>query len=141
MSIHVKKFHAALKHGAFSATALLPGEDPNAFRELHEKLVSELKPDGPLEDDIVRTITRLLWRKQNLATLRIAELALEHDSKIQVQKTDLQWGALLEREVSADERREIVMEVVEEQARKTSARNTRWLKSAKQRQLIVCCRT
>jgi hypothetical protein len=104
MSFHVKKFHAALKHGAFSATAILPGEDPNAFRELHEKLVAELKPVGPLEDDIVGTITRLLWRKQNLATLRIAE-----------QLSD-RLEELLEGEVSAEE--EIVMEAAEKQARK-----------------------
>jgi hypothetical protein len=76
MSIQVKKLHAALKHGAYSATALLPGEDMAAFKELHEKIIAELAPVGPLEDDIVATITRLLWRKQNLATFRKAELAL-----------------------------------------------------------------
>jgi hypothetical protein len=82
MSRQFKKFHPALKHGAFSATAVLPGEDPAAFKELHQKLIAELAPIGALEDDIVATIARLLWRKKNLATLRIAELALEHHSKI-----------------------------------------------------------
>ena len=82
MSSQVKKFHPALKHGAFSATAILPGEDPAAFKELHQKLIAELAPIGALEDDIVATIARLLWRKKNLATLRIAELALAHHSKI-----------------------------------------------------------
>ena len=37
MSRQVKKFHPALKHGAFSATAVLPGEDPAEFKELHQK--------------------------------------------------------------------------------------------------------
>ena len=77
MSNQIKKFHPALKHGAFSATAILPGEDPAAFRDLHQKLIVELTPIGALEDDIVATIARLLWRKKNLATLRIAELALD----------------------------------------------------------------
>jgi hypothetical protein len=38
-------------------------------------LITELTPNGALEDDIVATIARLLWRKQNLATLEIAQLA------------------------------------------------------------------
>jgi hypothetical protein len=42
---------------------------------LHRDLIAELAPTGPLEEDIVSTIARLLWRKQNLATFRIAELA------------------------------------------------------------------
>jgi hypothetical protein len=50
MSIQVKKLHAALKHGAYSATAVLPGEDLAAFKELHEKVIAELVPVGPLED-------------------------------------------------------------------------------------------
>ena len=76
MSVHVKKFRAALKHGAFSATTILPGEDPDAFKELHQNIIAELAPVGALEDDIVWTITHLIWRKKNLATPRIAELAL-----------------------------------------------------------------
>jgi hypothetical protein len=70
MSVHVKKFRAALKHGAFSATAILPGEDPAAFKKTHEDIIAELVPDGALEDEIVWTIARLVWRKKNFATLR-----------------------------------------------------------------------
>jgi hypothetical protein len=75
MSIQVKKVHPALKHAGYAATALLPGENPADFEKLHRDLIAELKPDGPLEDDIVATIARLVWRKQNLATFRIAERA------------------------------------------------------------------
>ena len=77
MSVHVKKFRAALKHGAFSATAILPGEDPAAFKEKHQKLIAELTPVGALEDDIVWTIARLIWRKEHLATFRIEEVSRE----------------------------------------------------------------
>ena len=75
MSVQVKKLHAALKHGAFSATAILPGEDPIAFKELHQKLMAELAPVGALEDHFVWTIARLVWRKEHLATFRIEEMS------------------------------------------------------------------
>jgi hypothetical protein len=48
MSARVKKFHPALKYAGYSATGLLPGEDPAAFEELHQDLIAELQPDGPL---------------------------------------------------------------------------------------------
>ena len=67
--------HPALKHGAYSATAVLPGESRAEFEKLHRDLMAEFTPSGALEDDIVMNIARLVWRKQNLATLRIAEHA------------------------------------------------------------------
>jgi hypothetical protein len=69
------RIHPALKHGAYAATAVLPGESRAAFEKLHRDIISELGPSGALEDDIVMTIARLLWRKQNLETLHIAEHA------------------------------------------------------------------
>ena len=66
--------HPALKHGGYAATALLPGENPAAFEKLHHDLIVELAPTGALEDDIVATLARLVWRKQNLATFRVANL-------------------------------------------------------------------
>ena len=81
MSVHVKKFRAALKHGAFSATAILPGEDPIAFKELHQKLIAELAPVEALEDHFVWTIARLVGRKEHLATFRIEEMSRESKRK------------------------------------------------------------
>ena len=75
MSARVKKLHPALKHAGYSTTALLPGEDPAAFKKLHQDLIAELAPNGALEEDIVATIARVVWRKQNLETFRIAERA------------------------------------------------------------------
>jgi hypothetical protein len=72
----------ALKHGAYSATAVLPGESQAEFDKLHQNLIAEFSPSGVLEDDIVTTMARLLWRKQNLTTLRIAALAQARCSKI-----------------------------------------------------------
>ena len=67
--------HPALKHGAYSATAVLPGESRAAFEKLHRGLIAEHTPSGVMEDDIVADIARLMWRKQNLGTQRIAEFA------------------------------------------------------------------
>jgi hypothetical protein len=61
---------------------LLPGEDPAAFEKLHKTLVAEFAPNGALEEDIVLTIAHLTWRKQNLGTFRLAELARERRDAI-----------------------------------------------------------
>src|SRR5262249_10937674 len=75
MSGTLRKFPPALKHGGYSTTTLLPGEDPAEFEKLHERLIVELAPAGVLEEDSVLTIARLLWRKKNLASFRIAAQA------------------------------------------------------------------
>jgi hypothetical protein len=75
MPNRVKKLHPALKYGAYSVAGLLPGEDRAAFDKLRRDLISELRPEGPLERDLVENIARLTWRKQNLETVRIAESA------------------------------------------------------------------
>jgi hypothetical protein len=42
---------------------ILPGEDPLEFEILHARVAEELLPDGPVEEDLVLTITKCLWRK------------------------------------------------------------------------------
>src|SRR2546430_7281875 len=83
MSAQVKKLHPALKHAGYSTTALLPGEDPAVFKKLHQGLTAELNPNGALEEDIVATMARLVWRKQNLETFRTAERARERWAAIE----------------------------------------------------------
>jgi hypothetical protein len=83
MSVGVKRRHPALKHGGYSATGLLPGEDRAAFEKLHQDLQAELCPQGPFEEDTVADIARWMWRKKNLNTFRIAEAARKHHSAIQ----------------------------------------------------------
>src|SRR5947209_16960348 len=53
----------ALKHGAFSKVAILPGEDPQEFEELHSALIEEF-PVGPTEKDTVLSIATGIWRKR-----------------------------------------------------------------------------
>jgi hypothetical protein len=88
MPIRIDRLHPAVKHGAYSATAVLPGESPAEFEKLHRGLIAEFAPSGVLEDDIVMTMARLVWRKQNLTTLRIARLAACQRSAIRSQKVD-----------------------------------------------------
>jgi hypothetical protein len=75
MPVQVKKYHPALKHAGYATTGILPGEDPAEFEKLHRDLIAELGPSGALENDIVATMARLVWRKKNLGTFRIAQLA------------------------------------------------------------------
>ena len=78
----VYKAPNALRHGVYSRTSVLPGEDQAAFDELHRGLIAEFSPDGVFECDIIQTWAGLLWRKQNLETLRMATLAQGRLSKI-----------------------------------------------------------
>ena len=73
----VKRNHPALKHGAYSATAVLPGESQADFEKLHRDLIAEYAPSGVHEEHIVMKMARLIWRLENLETLHIAQHAKE----------------------------------------------------------------
>jgi hypothetical protein len=64
----------AVRHGGYSAKTILPGERPAEFKRLHRDIISELCPDGALENHIITSIAQLVWRKENLATFRKAKL-------------------------------------------------------------------
>ena len=57
----------ALKHGGYSGTGLITGEDPAAFEKLHGNLIDEFAPAGCIEEDIVKTIAHVIWRKHNIS--------------------------------------------------------------------------
>jgi hypothetical protein len=56
----------ALKHGLLSQELLLPGEDPATLKELSERLVAELRPEGELEILLVEEIIAAYWRLRRL---------------------------------------------------------------------------
>jgi hypothetical protein len=85
MTSRIKKQAPALKHGAFSAMTILPGESAAEFKKLQQEVISELTPDGALEADAVSTLAHLLWRRQNLATFRNAELARQRLAQIRAE--------------------------------------------------------
>ena len=72
-----RKTPSALKHGAYAKTAVLGDEDPKEFKKLHRDLIDEFAPQGAFEDHIVADMARLMWRKENLATNRLATLRLQ----------------------------------------------------------------
>jgi len=61
-----RKHLNALKHGAFADAAILPGEDPQEFEELHSALIEEWMPIGPTEEDAVLSIAKGVWRKRRM---------------------------------------------------------------------------
>jgi hypothetical protein len=65
----------ALKHGAYAKATLLPGEDPDEFKKLHEGLIAEFRPNGRMEEETIASIARLMWRRQNLPHFEIAQLS------------------------------------------------------------------
>ena len=66
MSKQRSKRPNAHKHGVFSATAILPGENEQEFEDLHAALIDEWKPDGATEEDAVLSIAKAVWRKRRL---------------------------------------------------------------------------
>jgi hypothetical protein len=105
MSFRVRKIPPALKHAAYSATTLLPGEDPAAFEKLLRAVIAEFKPVGVLEETIVGEMAHLLWRKQNLAIFRIAKAARARREEVARIDTIMQEGRRFYNALQ-DERRE-----------------------------------
>jgi hypothetical protein len=56
----------AHKHGVFSATAILPGEDKREFEKLHAAVIKEWRPVGATEQDAVLSIAKAVWRKRRV---------------------------------------------------------------------------
>jgi hypothetical protein len=54
----------AYKHGIFSRTAIVPGEDREEFEALYSSLIQEWMPDGATEEDAVLSIANAIWRKR-----------------------------------------------------------------------------
>jgi hypothetical protein len=83
MSVN-KKLPPALRHGAYSTMTLLPGESVTDFEKLHRRLVTEWGGGGDLDDDAIATMAHAIWRKQHMATIRVAKIAQRRASQIQI---------------------------------------------------------
>jgi len=124
MPVKDKKYHPALKHAGYATTGILPGENEKEFEKQHRDLIAEFSPNGALENDIIATMARLVWRKQNTKTFRIAELARECFEQIKRETVPgyvfdypkLEFGAVNERVDPAE--REAAIRAAEDQARK-----------------------
>ena len=56
----------ALKHGAFSEVLILPGEDPEAFEKLKQRLFAEYNVSGCSEESTMTSIAKTMWQLQRL---------------------------------------------------------------------------
>src|SRR6202042_2109508 len=77
-----QKKSPALKHGGYAATVVLPGEGVAEFEKLLQELIANFAANGALEEDIVADLAGRLWRKQNRATFRTAEVARQRHREI-----------------------------------------------------------
>ena len=113
-----------------------PGEDRAAFEKLHRDLKAELRPEGTLESNTVTTIARLIWRKQNLDTIRLAERVQKHCSEIQSQLPKSAIDLLNLDDIDPDER-EAACRAAEDQARKELGDAYQLLELGKQRHSLA----
>jgi hypothetical protein len=113
MSPRVGRVHPALKHGAYSAMGVLPGENRAEFEKLHRELINDFSPSGAFENDVIVNMARILWRKKNLRTLSTAKFARDRYSAIIDANVDSGFRALVD-----PVRHEEQMHAAEDQAQK-----------------------
>ncbi len=70
-----------LKQSGIAERVVMPGEDPEQFYQLCDDLLLELTPRGRLQEEYVRRIAELLWKKQQLR-MKLADEA-KHDPRSQ----------------------------------------------------------
>jgi hypothetical protein len=56
----------ALSHGAYSSQAVLPWENEQEFKDLHEELREDFFPNGRAEEETVFDLACLNWKKRRL---------------------------------------------------------------------------
>jgi len=114
----LREVRPALKHGAYSTTTILPGEDRAAFEELHRELLDEYEPEGISEIEVIADLAHLMWRKRNVGTYLITKRARNSFSKIQrewniLSDPVLAKKAAIEQEAAKQAREELGYRAVE----------------------------
>lgn len=93
MTERIKKPHPALQHGGYSATSILPGESAAEFEKLRQGLISELTPNGALQQETVETIAHLAWQKKSSHISNCGACSTAHDTDPECSDPDGLWGA------------------------------------------------
>jgi hypothetical protein len=77
---HHQRPRNAWKHGGYSNLGVLPGENAQEFNRLHQSLIDEWEPSGPMECDTVLSFAKCMWRKSRLTIyLQIADARTKAD--------------------------------------------------------------
>jgi hypothetical protein len=91
----------AMKHGLLAADLVVRDEDPVEFAGVLEKLVNELQPQGPLEEQLVERVAACMWRLRRLYrvetgifTYERLTIALNHASEevAKYEVSDRDWA-------------------------------------------------
>jgi hypothetical protein len=53
----------AFRHGLLAQDAVLPGEDPDAFEDLWNRVRANLSPVGPIEEFLVDRVVNAMWTR------------------------------------------------------------------------------
>lgn len=77
----------ALKTGAYSSMAVIPGESEEDFRGLHEEFLVSFKPNDVAESSMVRELAVLTWKKLRLE--RLEQAAFVRALKITIKAYDI----------------------------------------------------
>jgi hypothetical protein len=77
----------ALKHGLMAKDIVLPSEDEQEFEGLRRALITELQPEGSLEEQIAERIVACLWRLRRVYPIEAGillweSLSIERDNAL-----------------------------------------------------------
>lgn len=75
----------ALRHGLLAKHALLPEEDVEAFEQLRDGVLDELRPEGALETEYAEEIVAGLWRLRRARDIEAGLLAWQQ-SQVQIDR-------------------------------------------------------
>lgn len=65
----------AMTHGLSAADGLLAGERPEDFFEMRTRVIDELAPESPVENELADRIVSILWRLRRIPAFEVAILA------------------------------------------------------------------
>ena len=68
----------AVKHGLTAQRIMVPGESPDDFEALVQRLIMELEPEGEIELQLVEQIASSMWRKRRILRIESEVLLAEY---------------------------------------------------------------
>jgi hypothetical protein len=73
--IEKEPWASAVELGPDTKLMILPGENRREFEDLHKGIAEELAPDGLIEEDLVLTVAKCIWRKWRYQCFLAAKVA------------------------------------------------------------------
>jgi len=73
-----KASHNALRHGLTARVVVMPWEDMDAYNDFCRKLMTELAPEGPIEEQYAQTFCDTQWRLNRVRSIEEGMFVLGH---------------------------------------------------------------